>query len=81
MMTTLRGYDLMITWLPGKKMVIADHLSRAVKTSIKHDDVKLSPVEQDVSSIDVTLNLAMTERKKQEYKIATDNDDSLQEVK
>ena len=71
------GDSLNVYWIPGKQMVLADTLSRA--TNITEENDMEEEIEYVVHSM--VKHLAVSEGRKQEFRVATDADAALAEVK
>lgn len=69
-------YDFKVIYMPGKKMFLADTLSRSYLKDPVKDDPELEMVVHTFSK-----HLAITPQRKQDFQEATRNDESLQLVK
>lgn len=76
MMISLNNYDFELRYVPGKKLVVADHLSR---TYLKNfDQTNEEKIEAFVACIESSYNI--TDERLLEIKDKTKNDQQLQEV-
>jgi hypothetical protein len=66
MMLKVKGYDLKVEYLPGKKQVIADTLSRA--------SVKVMPPERKEFQVNMLERISVTQNKYQELQQRTANE-------
>lgn len=76
MQLKLLRYDLDITYLPGKQMLLADPLSRATLA-----EQGIVDEEMDVVVHMVSKHLPMTDQRKQQFRLATESYDTAQVLK
>ncbi|MES9901692.1 MAG: RNase H-like domain-containing protein, partial [Sedimenticola sp.] len=75
----LQPYNVTLTFLPGKEMLIADTLSRAFLNETEPEDSDLQK-EMNVKVHTVIENLPVSEQKLSEYRESTSKDTELQAV-
>ena len=91
MLVQLQGYDITVTYKRGKEMFGADTLSRAylqgqsnhIPSTNGCESINLlqSVFERELEFVNLSQHLAISEARRGEIQVATEQDECLQEVK
>ena len=91
MLVQLQGYDLTVTYKRGKEMFVADTLSRAylqgqsnrIPSTNGCESINLlqSVFERELEFVNLSQHLPISEARRGEIQVATEQDECLQEVK
>ncbi|PHT96421.1 hypothetical protein BC332_34653 [Capsicum chinense] len=77
-MLKLERYDLSVKYVPGKKLLVADTLSRAPLKENLPDSLEIEKdLGYQIAILDFSIDLAMSEEKKEELINATEGDEVL----
>ena len=79
MLLQLQRYDLKIIHVPGKKIPVADTLSRQLPTDGNEDSQEFKEIQAQIHCI--TSNLPINDSKMEEVRQATENDPQLRSLK
>lgn len=79
MLMQLKKYNFELVYKPGKKLIVADTLSRAFGLNKEFDENLDFDIESEICAVELSLNI--TDHKKQEIKNLTLKDSELSQLK